>query len=74
MRLPVNLLRLMGLCLVREKHMDNSQRDIDPDNFEYLSKLPPHILEKIANEGLHAQEDQIYQEVLLYHIAMKTVH
>jgi hypothetical protein len=31
----------MGLRLVREKHMDNSQGDIDPDIFEYLSKLPP---------------------------------
>jgi hypothetical protein len=65
MRLPVNLPRLMGLCLVREKHMDNSQRDIDPDIFEYLSKLPPDILEKMANEGLRAQEDQIYREVWL---------
>jgi hypothetical protein len=65
MRLPVNLPRLTGLCLVREKHMDNSQRDIDPDIFEYLSKLPPDILEKVANEGLRAQEDQIYREVLL---------
>jgi len=65
MRLPVNLPRLTGLCLVREKHMDNSQRDIDPDIFEYLSKLPPDILEKMANEGLRAQEDQIYREVLL---------
>ena len=45
--------------------MDNSQRDIDPDIFEYLSKLPPDILEKMANEGLRAQEDQIYREVWL---------
>ena len=65
MRLPVNLPRLMGLCLVREKHMDNSQRDIEPDSFEYLSKLPPDILEEMANEGLRAQEDQIYREVCL---------
>jgi hypothetical protein len=65
MRLPVNLPRLMGLRLVREKHMDNSQGDIDPDIFEYLSKLPPDILEEMANEGLRAQEDQKYREVLL---------
>jgi hypothetical protein len=65
MRLPVNLPHLMGLRLVREKHMDNSQGDIDPDIFEYLSKLPPDILEEMANEGLRAQEDQKYQEVLL---------
>ena len=45
--------------------MDNSQRDIDPNIFEYLSKLPPDILEKMANEGLRAQEDQIYREVWL---------
>ena len=45
--------------------MDNSQRDIDPDIFEYLSKLPPDILEKMANEGLRAQEEQIYREVWL---------
>jgi hypothetical protein len=64
-RLPVNFPRLMGLCLVREKHMDNSQRDIDPDIFEYFSKLPPDILEKMANERLRAQEGQIYREVLL---------
>jgi hypothetical protein len=65
MRLPVNLPRLTGLRLVMEKHMDNSQGDIDPDIFEDLSKLPPDILEEKANKGLRAQEDQKYQEILL---------
>ena len=29
--------------------MANSQEDIDPDIFKYLSKLPPDILEEMAN-------------------------
>ena len=45
--------------------MDNYREDIEPDRFEYLSKLPRDILEKMANESLRAQDDQIYREVWL---------
>ena len=44
--------------------MDNSQRDIDLNIFEYLSKLPPDILEKMANEGLRAQEENISRSMV----------
>jgi hypothetical protein len=45
--------------------MENYREDIKQDSFEYLSHLPPDILEEKANEILRAQEDQKYREVLL---------
>ena len=55
----------MLLNIAREKCIDNSQEYIEQDSFEYLSKLPPDILEEMANEGLRAQEDQKYRDVFL---------
>jgi len=45
--------------------MDDSREDIEPYIVKYLSKLPPDILEALANKDLRAQDEQRYGDVFL---------